>query len=183
MDSFRAAHGNPHDVARAVELWLSTTFDYTLDLPATRREATLDQSAADESGLEIGDTLKVASVERVAAYRIVGLTKLGDASWGGASVAGLVLPEAQRVTDKRGEFDQILIAAEQGVSGAVGSQVDPGRGHAAAGRTSLAASKASSASITATRPPLRSMATHWPSAAGRPAPRSTAPPGGRPGST
>jgi len=52
----------------------------------------------------------------VAAYRIVGLTKLGEASWGGASIAGLTLPEAQRITDKRGEFDQILIAADEGVS-------------------------------------------------------------------
>jgi len=84
--------------------------------PRGVREATLDQGAAEEGGLGIGDTLKLASVERVAAYRIVGLTKLGDASWGGASVAGLILPEAQRITDKRGEFDQILVAAEDGVS-------------------------------------------------------------------
>jgi putative ABC transport system permease protein len=84
--------------------------------PRDASEAALDQSAAEEAGLGIGDTLKLASVERVAAYRIVGLTKLGAASWGGASIAGLILPEAQRITDKRGEFDQILIAAEGGVS-------------------------------------------------------------------
>ena len=87
--------------------------------PRNAREASLDQSAAEEAGLEVGDTLKLASVERLAAYRIVGLTRLGEASWGGASVAGLILPEAQRITDKRGEFDQILIAAEEGVSEAV----------------------------------------------------------------
>jgi putative ABC transport system permease protein len=84
--------------------------------PRNAKEASLDQSAAEEAGLGIGETLKLASVERVAAYRIVGLTKLGSASWGGASIAGLVLPEAQRITDKRGEFDQILIAAKEGVS-------------------------------------------------------------------
>jgi putative ABC transport system permease protein len=84
--------------------------------PRNAKEAALDQSAADEAGLGIGDTLKLASVERVAAYRIVGLTKLGEASWGGASIAGLTLPEAQRITAKQGEFDQILIAAEEGVS-------------------------------------------------------------------
>ncbi|HEY5815903.1 MAG TPA: FtsX-like permease family protein [Solirubrobacterales bacterium] len=84
--------------------------------PRTAKEASLDQSAAEEAGLGLGDKLKLASVERVAAYRIVGLTKLGAASWGGASIAGLILPEAQRITDKRGEFDQILIAAEAGVS-------------------------------------------------------------------
>lgn len=80
------------------------------------RQVTLDQSAADDAGLGVGDTLKLASVERIAAFRIVGLTKLGEASWGGASIAGLVLPEAQRITDKRGEFDQLLVAAQPGVS-------------------------------------------------------------------
>ncbi len=84
--------------------------------PRSARQVTLDQSAAEEAGLGIGDTLKLASVERVTAYRIVGLTKLGDASWGGASIAGLILPEAQRITGKRGEFDQIAIAADEGVS-------------------------------------------------------------------
>jgi putative ABC transport system permease protein len=84
--------------------------------PRNAKEAALDESAANEAGLGIGETLKLASVERVSAYRIVGLTKLGSASWGGASVAGLTLPEAQRITGKRGEFDQILIAADEGVS-------------------------------------------------------------------
>jgi putative ABC transport system permease protein len=84
--------------------------------PRDAGEASLDLSAAEESGLGLGGTLRVASVERVASYRIVGLTRLGAASWGGASIAGLTLPEAQRITDKRGEFDQILIAAEEGVS-------------------------------------------------------------------
>ncbi|HEX6753505.1 MAG TPA: FtsX-like permease family protein [Solirubrobacterales bacterium] len=84
--------------------------------PRDASEVALDQSAAEEDGLGLGDALKLASVERVAAYRIVGLTKLGAASWGGASIAGLILPEAQRITGKRGEFDQILIAAEEGVS-------------------------------------------------------------------
>jgi putative ABC transport system permease protein len=84
--------------------------------PGGAGEAALDQGAAEEAGLGIGDTLKLASVERVAAYRIVGLTRLGEASWGGASIAGLTLPEAQRITDKRGEFDQILVTAAEGSS-------------------------------------------------------------------
>jgi putative ABC transport system permease protein len=84
--------------------------------PRGASEASLDSDAAKEAGLGLGDTLKLASVERVAAYRLVGLTKLGEASWGGASIAGLILPEAQRITDKRGQLDQILIAAQEGVS-------------------------------------------------------------------
>jgi len=84
--------------------------------PRDASEVSLDESSAEESGLRIGDTLKLASVERVASLRIVGLTRLGAASWGGASIAGVVLPEAQRITDKRGEFDEIWIAADEGVS-------------------------------------------------------------------
>jgi putative ABC transport system permease protein len=84
--------------------------------PQDAAEAALDKDAAEEAGLGLGDTLKLASVERVKAFRIVGLTQLGDASWGGASIAGLVLPEAQRITGKRGAFDQIAIAADEGVS-------------------------------------------------------------------
>lgn len=84
--------------------------------PRDAKEASLDEGAANEAGLEVGDKLKLASVERVATYRLVGLTKLGSASWGGASIAVVTLPEAQRITDKRGEFDQVLIAADDGVS-------------------------------------------------------------------
>ena len=36
------------------------------------------------------------------AYRIVGLQRLGDTASGGAGTAQLTLPEAQRITDKRG---------------------------------------------------------------------------------
>ena len=84
--------------------------------PRDASEAVLDESAAGEAGIGLGDTLKLASVRRATSYRVVGLTKLGDASWGGASIAGLILPEAQRITGKRGEFDQLLVAAAEGVS-------------------------------------------------------------------
>ena len=53
---------------------------------------------------------------RAKSFRLVGLTRLGNASFGGASIAQLTLPEAQRMTGKVGEFDQISIAGEEGVS-------------------------------------------------------------------
>ncbi len=106
----------PKFIASVLPTALETQTDAEGRAPRTATEVSLDEGAAEEDGIELGDTLKLASVERVRAYRVVGLTKLGEASWGGASIAGLVLPEAQRITDKRGEFDQILIAAEEGVS-------------------------------------------------------------------
>jgi len=41
-DSFAAASSTMYDHVRAVETWLRTEFAYTLELPATRREASLD---------------------------------------------------------------------------------------------------------------------------------------------
>jgi putative ABC transport system permease protein len=84
--------------------------------PRNRAEASLDQAAAEDAGLGIGEEIELASVERAKAYRLVGLTKLGDASFGGASIAELTLPEAQRITGKVGRFDQISVAADPGIS-------------------------------------------------------------------
>jgi putative ABC transport system permease protein len=86
--------------------------------PAGPREASLDTQTADRAGLDVGDTLHIAGEEAVKSYRIVGMTKLGDTSFGGAGIAQLTLPEAQRVTDKVGKFDQISVSAEDGVSAA-----------------------------------------------------------------
>ncbi len=82
-------------------------------------EASIDEGAAQSSGLELGDTIQI--VGRIAAkdYRLVGITKLGNASFGGFSIAQVTLPEAQRITEKEGEFDQISVAAEKGVAATV----------------------------------------------------------------
>jgi putative ABC transport system permease protein len=84
--------------------------------PRGGTEASLDKSAAEEAGIGIGDTIRIASVARAKSFRLVGLTRLGNASFGGASIAQLTLPVAQRVTGKVGEFDQISIAGDEGIS-------------------------------------------------------------------
>ena len=84
--------------------------------PRSPAEASLDQSAAEEAGIGLGDTIELASIQRATAFRLVGLTRLGDASFGGASIAQVILPVAQRLTGKADRFDQISIAAEPGVS-------------------------------------------------------------------
>ncbi|MBW8059282.1 MAG: FtsX-like permease family protein [Solirubrobacterales bacterium] len=86
--------------------------------PRDASQASIDEGAAEEAGLELGDTIRLASVERAKSFRLVGIVRLGDASFGGASIAGLTLSEAQRITGKEGEFDQIWVAALDGVSGA-----------------------------------------------------------------
>ncbi|MGH3100305.1 MAG: ABC transporter permease, partial [Thermoleophilia bacterium] len=83
--------------------------------PRSASEASIDTQTADNAGLEIGDRLHVAGAKQVKAYRVVGLTQLGDSNFGGAGIAQMILPEAQRMTDRVGKFDQISIAAADGV--------------------------------------------------------------------
>ena len=49
-------------------------------------------------------------------FKLVGLTQLGQASFGGASIAQVTLPVAQQLTHKRGAFDQISVASAGGVA-------------------------------------------------------------------
>ncbi len=84
--------------------------------PQSAREASIDTSTADSEGLKIGDTLRIAGAREVGRFKIVGLQRLGDTSGGGAGTAQLTLAEAQRLTDKEGEFDGISVAASEGVT-------------------------------------------------------------------
>jgi putative ABC transport system permease protein len=94
------------------------TLDYVKGRkPRTASEASLDTQTADVADLKVGDTLRIAGTREVKAYRLVGFTKLGESTnFGGAEIAQLILPEAQRVTDREHEFDQISVAATPGVS-------------------------------------------------------------------
>jgi len=84
--------------------------------PRTATEASIDTQTADTGDLEVGDRLRLAGAHEARTYDVVGLTKLGDTSFGGAGIAQVVLPEAQRITDREGRFDQISVAAADGVS-------------------------------------------------------------------
>jgi putative ABC transport system permease protein len=92
------------------------TLDYVSGrTPRSADEASIDTATADTGSLEIGDTLRLAGSEEAKSYELVGLTELGDSNFGGAGIAQVILPEAQRITDRVGKFDQISIAAEDGV--------------------------------------------------------------------
>ena len=84
--------------------------------PENASEASIDESTADREDLAIGDTLRIAGPAGVKGYEIVGLQRLGSTSSGGSSTAQLTLEEAQRLTDKQGEFDGISVEAAEGVS-------------------------------------------------------------------
>jgi putative ABC transport system permease protein len=84
--------------------------------PTNSHEATLDKAAADDSGLSIGDPIRIAGERRVRTYRLVGLTELGGNSFGGTSIAQLTLPEAQFITGNVGRFNQISVGINPDVS-------------------------------------------------------------------
>jgi len=84
--------------------------------PRTGREVAIDESNAKREDIEIGDLIGVVGEQPLERFRVVGINKLGDTSTGGSSSVTLTLPEAQRLTDKVGKFDQISVAADPGVS-------------------------------------------------------------------
>ncbi len=87
--------------------------------PRGPREASIDQAAAEEADLSIGDRFSIAGAGRARPFELVGTTKLGSASFGGTSIAQVTLPVAQALTHKRGKFDQISVAAAPGVQAPV----------------------------------------------------------------
>jgi putative ABC transport system permease protein len=87
--------------------------------PRGPAEASLDKSAAESADLALGDEIELAGRTRAVRFRLVGFTQLGEASFGGASIAQVTLPVAQRITGKEGEFDQISVGADGGVAPAL----------------------------------------------------------------
>ncbi|HET7455479.1 MAG TPA: FtsX-like permease family protein [Solirubrobacterales bacterium] len=84
--------------------------------PRGPTEASIDQAAAEGSDLKLGEPIELIGQGKARKFRLVGFTKLGSASFGGASIAQVTLPVAQRLTHKVGRFDQISVAAADGVS-------------------------------------------------------------------
>jgi putative ABC transport system permease protein len=84
--------------------------------PRGPTETSIDQAAAESSNLKLGEKIRIVGQRSAKTYRLVGFTKLGSASFGGASIAKLTLPEAQAITHTRGRFDQISVAAASGAS-------------------------------------------------------------------
>jgi putative ABC transport system permease protein len=84
--------------------------------PRGPTEASLDKSAAETSGLELGERIRLIGQGSARSFDLVGFTRLGGASFGGTSIAQVTLPVAQRLTHKVGRFDQISVAAGEGIS-------------------------------------------------------------------
>src|SRR3954452_11268643 len=84
--------------------------------PQTADEVTIDASTARKQGWKLGDKIAIVATAPRKDYTLVGVTQIaGVDSFGGAAVADMLLPEAQRMLGKRG-FDQVQVSARAGVS-------------------------------------------------------------------
>jgi putative ABC transport system permease protein len=80
-------------------------------------EITIDESSFKRAHLHLGQVLRVAAVASAERFTLVGVFRFGSiGSIGGATVFSMPLTVAQRITDKRGKYDQIVVAAAPGVS-------------------------------------------------------------------
>lgn len=94
-----------------------SALEYAGHTPTAADQVAIDKATAEREGFKIGDRITVVGKQPAKRYTLVGIATLAGArSLGGASFAILTLPEAQRITKKRGEFDKIDVAAVPGTS-------------------------------------------------------------------
>ncbi len=80
-------------------------------------DVVIDTTTASKKNLHTGGTVGVQGTGPVVPLRISGLVKFGSASsLGGATLAGLQLPTAQRLLGRQGKLDEIRAGAKPGVS-------------------------------------------------------------------
>ncbi|HEV7774677.1 MAG TPA: FtsX-like permease family protein [Conexibacter sp.] len=85
--------------------------------PRTAREVALDQTHVDKAGFELGDTVRLSGKGPQESFRLVGVTQFGDqASLGGAAIALVTTPVAQRLLDLPDQFNTIQVAAQAGTA-------------------------------------------------------------------
>jgi putative ABC transport system permease protein len=86
-------------------------------MPAGPDEVALDKSTAKRKRFKVGGTVDIVGKEPKKTYTVVGLVRVaGVDSYGGAGVALMTLPEAQRMSGKQNAYDQISVAGKDGVS-------------------------------------------------------------------
>ncbi len=85
--------------------------------PATATQVGVDEATAQREGLRLGQQIVIAGPAATQRYTIVGIFRFGGGeSFGGAGIALLIPPEAQRLVGEQGRWDQIDVAAVHGVT-------------------------------------------------------------------
>jgi len=79
-------------------------------------QVVIDAATAKKHHYRIGDAIAAKADGPIRRYTISGTGKLGGATIGGLTIAAFDLPTAQAVLNKRGRYDEIDVAAANGVS-------------------------------------------------------------------
>ncbi|HET6830095.1 MAG TPA: FtsX-like permease family protein [Solirubrobacterales bacterium] len=110
--------GGPPHIAGSVEPEPFNPFTWIEgSAPDSATEVGIDSITADEEGYEVGQKITVSGVRGAREYTLSGIGRFGSGiPLGGASFALFTLPEAQAITGKVGELDNIDVEAASGVS-------------------------------------------------------------------
>jgi putative ABC transport system permease protein len=83
--------------------------------PTAADQVVIDSATASDLGYKVGDTIKVATLQPVRSFELVGLAQYGDvASLGSATFTVFTIPTAQSLLERQGTFDAISVAAKNG---------------------------------------------------------------------
>jgi putative ABC transport system permease protein len=84
--------------------------------PSGDGQAVIDVATAEDQGYDVGDTVRISTLEPAQAFEISGLAQYGSTrSLGSATFAVFTLERAQELFDREGRYDQIAVAAVAGV--------------------------------------------------------------------
>lgn len=87
------------------------------DRPAGADQVAVDRGTAEKQGIAVGDTVTVATAEAPFEATVTGIVTFGTVdSPGGAAVTLFDTPTAQQVMGRVGQFDEIGVVADDGVT-------------------------------------------------------------------
>jgi putative ABC transport system permease protein len=117
-DRIGPPQGGPPHIVNSVQPEPFTPFSYPQGgPPETDEQVAIDSFTAEEEGYEIGQLIPITGAEGLSEYELAGISRFGSGvALGGATLAEFTLPEAQRITGKQGEFDEISVETVEGVS-------------------------------------------------------------------
>jgi putative ABC transport system permease protein len=110
--------GGPPQIAASVEPEPFSPFTWIEgSAPDSPDEVGIDSITADEEGWHTGRKITITGARGAREYTLSGIGRFGSGvPLGGASFAMFTLPEAQAITGKKGELDNIDVQAADGVS-------------------------------------------------------------------
>jgi putative ABC transport system permease protein len=85
--------------------------------PSGPEQVVIDAATADSEGYRVGEMIGVSAQGPVSPFEIAGIARYGGVdSIGNATFAVFDVQTAQALLDKRGELDEIFVAAKEGIS-------------------------------------------------------------------